>query len=116
MRLLNASGIKIYRVMIDGVMDTSPEEIVDRATIRIGDANPAWGGVTPLGDTYGVTISNVHSQSRHAILVAGSLVDSTISNVVNYHPDAEILHCESGKENVRNVTVNGTVDVGRERR
>lgn len=115
-RLLNASGIKIYRVMIDGVMDTSPEEIVDRATIRIGDANPAWGGVTPLGDTYGVTISNVHSQSRHAILVAGSLVDSTISNVVNYHSDAEILHCESGKENVRNVTVNGTVDVGRERR
>lgn len=115
-RLLNASGIKIYRVTIDGVMDASPGRVVDRATIRIGDANPAWGGVTPLGDTYGITISNVHSQSRQAILIAGSLADSTISNVVNYNPEAEILHCESGKENVRNVQINGIVDVAGEGR
>ena len=114
-RLLNASGIKIYRVTIDGVMDASPEGVVDRATIRIGDANPAWGGVTPLGDTYGITIANVHSQARQGILIAGSLTDSTIMNVVNYNPEAQSVCYESGKENVRNVQITGVVDVKRGR-
>ena len=114
-RLLNASGIKIYRVTIDGVMDASPEGVVDRATIRIGDANPAWGGVTPLGDTYGITIANVHSQARQGILIAGSLTDSTIMNVVNYNPKAQSVCYESGKENVRNVQITGVVDVKRGR-
>ena len=96
-------------------MDASPEGVVDRATIRIGDANPAWGGVTPLGDTYGITIANVHSQARQGILIAGSLTDSTIMNVVNYNPEAQSVCYESGKENVRNVQITGVVDVKRGR-
>ncbi|MBR4752155.1 MAG: hypothetical protein IK077_10380 [Thermoguttaceae bacterium] len=114
-RLLNASGIKIYRVIIDGVIDTSPEGVVDRATIRIGDANPAWGGVTPLGDTYGIIVTNVQSQSRQAVLIAGSLVDSSITNVVNYHPDVTGVGFESGEENVKNVRIDPFINVGAER-
>ena len=112
-RLLNASGIKIYRVLIDGVVDTSPEGVVDRATIRIGDANPAWGGVTPLGDTYGITVTNIHSQSRQAVLIAGSLTDSIISNVINYNPDVSGVGFESGKENVRNVRIDEFINVAK---
>lgn len=110
-RLLNASGIKIYRVTIDGVMDTSPDGVVDRATIRIGDANPAWGSVTPLGDAHGIIVTNIHSRSREAILIAGSLTDSIVTNVVNYHPDVQGVCFESGKENVRNVRIDPFINI-----
>ena len=111
-RLLNASGIKIYRVTIDGVVDTSPEGTRARAAVRIGDANPAWGGVTPLGDTSGIIVTNVQSQAKQAVLIAGSLVDSVISNVVNYNPEVEGVGFESGEENVRNVRIEPFANVG----
>ncbi|MBR5626282.1 MAG: hypothetical protein IKW74_01515, partial [Thermoguttaceae bacterium] len=104
-RLLNASGIKIHHIIIDGVIDTSPEGVTDRATIRIGDSNPAWGGVTPLGDTYGIIINNVQSKSHHAVLIAGSLCDSIITNVINFNPSISGVSFESGEENVRNVRI-----------
>ena len=109
-RLLNSSGIKIEGVLIDGVIDASPEGIVDRATIRIGDSNPAWGGVTPLGDTRGVIVTNIQSRSRCAVLVAGSLVDSIISNVVNYSPEVTGVTFESGEKNVRNLRVENWIN------
>jgi len=86
-----------------------------RRSIRIGDANPAWGGVTPLGDTYGIMITNIQSQSREAALIAGSLVDSSITNVINYHPDVKGVGFESGEENVKNVRIDPFVNVGTER-
>ncbi|MCF0235020.1 MAG: hypothetical protein HUK22_08625, partial [Thermoguttaceae bacterium] len=109
-RLLNASGNRIYNVVIDGVVDTSPKPGFDRATIRIGDSNPAWGGVTPLGDTTAITISNVVSSSRDAVLIAGSLTDSAVMNVVNRNPQVRGVTYESGKENVRNVAILNFVD------
>ena len=112
-RFLNASGIKIYRITLDSLTDTAPTPGYDRATIRIGDANPAWGGVTPVGDTFGFVIRNVHSSSKHAVLIAGSLTDSMIENVVNYNPAISGVTFESGKENVRNVVVEDFINVGR---
>lgn len=112
-RFLNASGIKMYRITLDSLTDTSPTSGLDRATIRIGDANPAWGGVTPVGDTFGFVIRNVHSSSQHAVLIAGSLTDSIIENVVNYNPAISGVTFESGKENVRNVVVEDFINVGR---
>ena len=110
-RLLNGSGIKLYNVVVENVIDESPEGVVDRATIRIGDANPAWGGVTPLGDAYGFTIRNIESRSRQAVLIAGSLADSSIENVKDYNPESQGVRYESGIENVRNVRVEDVVHV-----
>ncbi len=104
-RFLNASGLKIHHIILDGVIDTSPTEIVDKVTVRIGDSNPAWGGVTPLGDTFGFIITNIHSRSSQAILIAGSLTDSIISKVINYNPKITGIEFQSGKENVRNVQI-----------
>lgn len=112
-RFLNASGIKIYRVTLDSLTDVSPTPGFDRATIRIGDANPAWGGVTPVGDTFGFIIRNVHSSSKHAVLIAGSLTDSVVENVVNYNPAISGVTFESGKENVQNVKIEEFINVGR---
>ncbi|MDO5308967.1 MAG: hypothetical protein Q4G03_05685 [Planctomycetia bacterium] len=110
-RLLNASGIKLSNVIIDGVVDSSPVGVVDRATIRIGDSNPAWGGVTPLGDASAVIVRNVASKARHAVLIAGSLTDSIITNVVNYSKECRGLTYESGEENVKNVLLSNWTDI-----
>lgn len=113
-RLLNGSGIKLHDVLVENVVDASPEGVVDRATVRIGDANPAWGGVTPLGDAYNFRIRNVESRSRQAILIAGSLADSSIEDVKDYNAESQGALYESGVENVRNVRVEGVVHVGAE--
>ena len=109
-RFLNASGIKIHHIILDGVIDTSPETVTDFATIRIGDQNPSWGGVTPLGDTYGFIITNIHSRSKQAVLIAGSLTDSIITNIVNYNKDISGVCFQSGKQNVRNVRIDDFVN------
>lgn len=110
-RLLNASGMKIHHVVLDTVIDASPPDVTDRATVRIGDSNPAWGGVTPLGDTYGIIITRVQSKASHAVLIAGSLADSIISDVINYNPQVDGVTFDSGKENVRNVIIERVINV-----
>jgi len=118
-RILNASGIKIHHVTIDGVMDTSPAEITDRAAVKIGDVVPAWGGRTPMGDTYSIIINNVHTKAHLGVVVLGSLCDSVISNVVNLNPnttgvsfqwDGNTTSDPNQAGNARNVKVYGVVD------
>ena len=66
----------------------------------------------PLGDTYGFHISNIHSRSRHAILIAGSLQDSTISGVTNANPkNKDVVVCTSGAENMRNVKLSNLLSI-----
>lgn len=101
-RFLNASGLKIHDVLLDGVIDTSTGKPA-RAAVKIGDANPAWGGVTPLGDTHRLIINNVMSRSIHTVLIAGSLSESVLSNIVKYDSPGEPITYESGPEHTRNV-------------
>ncbi|MBX3180036.1 MAG: hypothetical protein KF886_22020 [Candidatus Hydrogenedentes bacterium] len=103
-RLLNAGGLKIHDVLIDGLIDTSTGQPA-KAGIKIGDANPVWGGVTPLGDTYRIMINNVISRAQHTILIGGSLSESVISNVVKYEAEGEPITYQSGKDYVRNVVL-----------
>ncbi len=102
-RLLNASGLKIHDVIIDGLVDTSGTGKRSRAALKIGDSNPRWGGVTPLGDTYGIIISNIMSRAEHTILIAGALSESLITNVMKYDASGDPITYESGMENIRQV-------------
>ena len=102
-RFLNAGGLRLYNVVLDGLIDTSPPGRPCKATLKIGDSNPKWGGVTPLGDTSGLLLSNISSASQFTILIAGSLVDSCISNVIRHAPDGQVITYESGEKFVRNV-------------
>jgi len=107
-RLLNASGLKLYNVVLEDVLDTSGCEgdgVVCAVAVKIGDRNAAWGGVTPLGDTFNITIRKVDSRCRQCVLVAGSLCDSRIEDVCNRNPACEAVACTSGPENLRNVVV-----------
>ena len=110
-RFLNSTGIKLYRIILDGVIDTAPATIMDNALVRIGDSNPAWGEVTPLGDTVGLIINNVQDRTRTSIAIHGSLCDSVISNVINYNPQTEPVVSASGIQHVRNVTVSNAITI-----
>lgn len=108
-RFLNASGLRIYNVVLDGLIDTSPPDRPCKATVKIGDSNPVWGGVTPMGDTSRLFLSNISSASTHTILIAGSLVDACISNVVRSIDDGVPITYESGKKYVRNVQTTNVI-------
>ncbi len=104
-RFLNASGLKLHDIILDGLMDTSGSGKRDRAALKIGDNNPKWGGVTPLGDTYRIFVSNIMSRAEHTILIAGSLSESLITNVIKYDAPGEPITYESGVGNVRQVEI-----------
>ncbi len=108
-RFLNNFGCRIHHIILDGLLDISPENHRSSTTIRIGDSNPRWGGVTPLGDTFGFLISNVQSNSNRSIFIPGSLADSIISNVMNHNPDCAAIIFDSGRENTRNIVLNAVV-------
>ena len=97
--------------VLDGLIDTSPPDRPCKATLKIGDANPVWGGVTPLGDTSRLLISNISSASQHTVLIAGSLTDSCISNVIRYAADGEPITYESGPSFVRNLQCSNLLTV-----
>ena len=103
----------MYDIELENLLDTSPAGFRCRAAVKIGDANPAWGGVTPLGDTARFRISGICSRAHHAILVAGSLTDSEISNVTNLTPETTEITLQSGPGNLRNVRIDGTADIGK---
>lgn len=79
-RLLNNKGVKLHHIQISNLMDTAPQGHQNRAAIKIGDQQ--YGGSSPLGDTSDIQINCVHSRSRNAILLGGSLKDSMISDVL----------------------------------
>jgi len=106
-RLLNTSGVALHDVLLDGLLDTSPDEVQCRAAVKIGDSHYG-GGIAPLGDTYGIMIHHVVSKSTYTILIGGSLVDSIISDVIRYGASGEIVTVASGPQYVRDVTIANT--------
>ena len=104
-RFLNAGGLQIHDVLLDGLIDTSGTGKRCRAAIKIGDSNPVWGGVTPLGDTYRIILNNIISRAQHTILIAGSLSDAVITNIIKYEAPGEPITYESGVENTRNLGI-----------
>lgn len=105
-RFLNSCGIKMHDILLEDLEDCSPAYLNDNTVIKIGDSNPRWGGVTPLGDTHGFTVRNVLSNALSAVLIAGSLKDSTIAGIKLRSPELKDVIISSGKENVINVNIN----------
>ncbi len=103
-RLLNTPGVRMYDILLDGLIDTSPVDMPCRAAVKIGDT-AYGGGVAPLGDTRRIIINNVISRAKHTILIGGSLCDSIISNVVRIAPDGEAVTIASGPQYVRDVSI-----------
>lgn len=110
-RFLNASGIRIHHVLLDGVIDNSPENCRNNAAVRIGDRVAAWGGIAPLGDTAFLQIRNIQSHAHRAIAIVGSLADSIIDGVINENPETPPVYYESGQEYTRNLVLTNLLTV-----
>lgn len=103
-RLLNTPGARMYDIVLDGLIDTSPPDIRCKAAVKIGD-DRYGGGPAPLGDTARIIVTNVISRSQHTILIGGSLCDSIISNVIRWDLPGEPITFASGRESVRNLSL-----------
>jgi hypothetical protein len=104
-RLLNTGGLPMENICIDGVLDTSTPPKQSHAALRIGDANPAYGGVNAVGSTRRVTVNNINSRSKCAVLVSGSLCDSSISNVLHEGDETTAVRFEADASHYSNVVV-----------
>ena len=104
-RLLNTSGARMYDIILDGLIDTSPPGGVRcKAAVKIGDSN--YGdGVAPLGDTSRIIVRNVISRSEHTVLIGGSLCDSIISDLIRWDVDGDAVTVAPGPEHMRDVII-----------
>ena len=109
-RLLNTPGLRLHDVVLDGLIDTAPKQVRCKAAVKIGDHNYG-GGVARLGDTSRIIINNVISQAQHAILVGGSLADSSISNVIRRQADGHPITYIQGEAMSRNVMLSNLMNV-----
>lgn len=89
-RLL-AANARIWNVVIDGIIDTSPETGSHFGTLSIGESDTAYGRNLPDGIA-NISISNVISNGGSAINVGGYLKDSIITNIINRNKDCPVLN------------------------
>ena len=101
---------KIWNVVVDGIIDTSPEGHTHFGTVLLGEPDGAYGRNWP-GSMKNVTISNVICHSEKPITVKGYLEDSVISNIVNAEPGVPVVTVER-EGGLKNVRVVGTVTAG----
>jgi len=105
-RLLNTRGLPMDNIIVDGLIDTSFPPYQSRVALKIGDKFPQYGGINPLGTTRRIVVNNVVSRAKYAVLIGGSLCDSSISNVLQNGGENDAVYFESGAENIHNVVVN----------
>ena len=99
-RLLPANA-KIWNVVVDGIIDTSPVVHDHGGTVLLGEPDSAYGKNYPDGLRF-ITVSNVICGSKRAVRVSGYLWDSVISNVVNRNPGCPALIVEK-PDGIKNV-------------
>ena len=100
-RLLPAMA-SVYNVVIDGIIDTQPNQALNYGgTLLLGCADASYGKNERDG-MRNITVSNVICNSRRAVNIAGFLTDSVITNIVNRNPECETITVdrENGLNNV----------------
>lgn len=103
---------RIWNVIIDGVVDNSPDvshrksseqdpDVQGGGVILLGDRDSYWGKNLP-GSLRSLSISNVICNGNSAIEVQGYVSDSVISNIVNRNANCPVIDVirENGLTNV----------------
>ena len=98
-RLLNQSGIRLYNILIDGVMDASlGSEHMDRGGngVRIGDNHLYGTRHSTKDETFNITVRNVCSRAERVMSLAGAITNLTLDNIRGFDRDGlgdEIDNC-----------------------
>lgn len=82
-RLLNRGGIKLYNILIDGVMDSAHGSVhADRGTsaVRIGDKLYSGRDATK-DETYNIVARNVYSSALCVVDLYGEITNLTVENI-----------------------------------
>ena len=84
-RLLNQGGIRLYNILIDGMMDSSAASPhMDRGIygVRVGDNHMYGPRHSTPDETFNITIRNVYSRARiSAVQLAGSITNCVLDNI-----------------------------------
>ena len=101
-RLLPANT-KIYNVVIENVLESRPSlpKHPHGGTLLLGDGG-GYGDNQPES-MCGITVSNVVCNSNAAVVLAGYMKDSVLSNIVNRNPKSKVLYVDrpDGMTNVQ---------------
>lgn len=103
-RLLNHDGLKLYNILIDGIMDRS-DGITAKAALKIGDERYFAIRKAVLHETRNITARNIISSAKAAVLLGGAVSNSYFSNIQqsgNYAIKSDC--CE-----VKNLCFNGVI-------
>ncbi len=86
-RLLNQGGIKLYNVLVDGVVDTSKgSEHMNRGLfgVRIGDRRLYSTRHSTSDETYNIVVRNVFSRAETLVDLAGAINGCVVENVFGF--------------------------------
>ncbi len=92
-RLLNQCELKLYNILIDGVMDASANSShMERGifAVRIGDAHMYGSRHATKEETYNIAIRNIYSRTATAVQLYGAMTNVTTENI-NGFDGCEIL-------------------------
>ena len=94
-------GAHIWNVVIDGIIDSAPDDLFHEGGVLLGEGDTAYGVNYPDG-LKNITVSNVISNGRHCVSVCGYLMDSALSNIICRRPGGKALRVdkENGLNNV----------------
>ena len=109
-RLLPANA-KIWNVVIDNVIDTSPDGFNPGGVLLMGSGDGEYGA-NPVDGMQYITVSNMVCNSHRAIIVGGYVSYCSFSNIINRNSDSPVvaIYRKDGfKDNVVSnlVSVNG---------
>ncbi len=102
----------IHNVIINNIIDTSPEGYAKAGVILLGEPDGIYGRNLP-GSMKNIIISNVIGNCNTTILLQGYLEDSVISNVITKGKDSCTIYVprQNGLKNVEisNIATHGAV-------
>ncbi len=96
-RLLNQGGTKLYNVIVDGVIDSSKncphleEGLRSWRTLCIGSDSPYGGRHSTKEETYNITVRNIYSRAKSAVVVDGCVARLTLDNINGFDGCENIL-------------------------
>jgi len=94
-RLLNQSGVKLYNVLVDGVMDASANSPhVDRGifAVRIGDNRMYGTRHSTPEETKNITIRNIYGRGQAVVELAGSITNLVMDNICGFDTCETVIH------------------------
>ncbi len=95
----------IYNVVIDNVIDTSPNGYGIGGVLLLGEPDGSYGKNLP-GSMKNIIITNVIGNCNTTINIEGYLEDSVIANIVSKGKDSAVIHV-ARKKGMKNVDVSG---------